>query len=212
LAAAILGKDKACPLLHRECGVFAERVPVYKPRLVYRVGDTATDIDAAILDRTTGELALFQLKWQDYFTNDVRKLRSKASNLANELDNWADEVAQWTHHQTSAQILTTLRIRQNAKTEISKVHMFAISRINAKSHGYGFGVNHSDLAVCNWPQFCRTRFENGPAKSVFGELHKKLRNEMNSKPTTIPIPAEFVIDGTTFHFEDLWSSVTGEAR
>ena len=26
-----------------------------------------TDIDAAIFDRTTGELAIFQIKWQDFF-------------------------------------------------------------------------------------------------------------------------------------------------
>jgi hypothetical protein len=45
-----------------------------------------TDIDAVIFDRLTGELALFQLKWQDYSTNSLRETRSKASNLVKELD------------------------------------------------------------------------------------------------------------------------------
>ena len=37
-----------------------------------------TDIDAAVFDVTTGELGLFQLKWQDFSSSDVAKQRSKA--------------------------------------------------------------------------------------------------------------------------------------
>src|SRR5262249_53521551 len=40
-----------------------------------------TDVDAAVFDRKSGTLALFQLKWQDVFGWDERERRSRAQNF-----------------------------------------------------------------------------------------------------------------------------------
>lgn len=87
-----------------------------------RDGDRiATDIDAAILDKTTGELALIQLKWQDYFTNDVRKLRSRSSNLTTELDEWAGVVSEWIERVGLDGVTKSLRLNSRKDGAIRSV-------------------------------------------------------------------------------------------
>ena len=52
-------------------------------------GQIVTDIDAAIFDNGTGDLVLFQLKWQDFTTSIVRTQRSKAKNFTEQVEGWA---------------------------------------------------------------------------------------------------------------------------
>lgn len=43
-------------------------------------GKVVTDIDAAIVDKNNGEIALFQLKWQNQTVDSIRSSHSKALN------------------------------------------------------------------------------------------------------------------------------------
>ena len=43
-------------------------------------GKVVTDIDAAMVDKISGEIALFQLKWQNQTVDSIRSLHSKAQN------------------------------------------------------------------------------------------------------------------------------------
>ena len=56
-------------------------------------GNVATDIDAALLDKTTGTLGLFQLKWQDPFGTSMRKRNTKMKNFLAETDQWVSTVS-----------------------------------------------------------------------------------------------------------------------
>jgi hypothetical protein len=164
-----------------------------------------TDIDAAVLDTVTGELALFQIKWQDYYTNDVRELRSRAANLTKELDEWAEKVQAWLERQGKNALTRALRLRLNRGTSISGVYLFGISRSFARMRGFGFTTKHERLAVANWPLFVRTRYRIGPASRVFNELFDTLRMRMDETVMSQPLPFTITVGKESVRFEDLWN-------
>lgn len=165
-----------------------------------------TDIDAAIFDRMTGELALFQIKWQDFFFNDINKLKSRASNLTKGLDDWTYKVNKWIESNGLKKLLQTLRIKSTKGNPISQVYLFAISKNAARMKGYGHETTVENLAITNWPQFARNRFEIGPSEKVFRDLFETLKEQENDNVETKPLPAEFAIEGKSFKYKDLWST------
>lgn len=166
-----------------------------------------TDIDAAIFDTLTGELALFQIKWQDFYSNDVKKLRSMASNLSNELDEWAEKVSFWINKAGKSEITKTLRLKLRKNMPISSIYLFGISRNKARVQGYGFNINSDNLAIANWPQFLRVRYKLGPADRVFHSLFETLRFKMNEKVNVNPLPMSIRVAEHLITFEDMWNTV-----
>lgn len=173
-------------------------------------GRILTDLDGAIFDRTTGELAIFQMKWQDFFTNDIRQLRSKAANLTSEMDKWAEKVELWINQTDKKKITQALKLKLHGKQAITKIFLFGISYSAIRMKGYGYAFNHKKLAVATWPQFSRVRYEVGPAKQVFHELHQAVKREMTSSVKCKPIPVTISMAGEAIHFQNLWNTVVDE--
>jgi hypothetical protein len=167
-------------------------------------GREITDVDAAIFDRTTGEVALMQLKWQDYFTNDVRKLRSKSSNLSRELERWTTQVTEWVRSEGLRGVASALRLNQARDGPVREVHLFAISREVARVGAYGWSPPPSHLAIANWPQFARVRFQLGPVAHVLREMHERFCSEATKTVIGTPVPMETTVLGRSLRFEDLW--------
>jgi len=165
-----------------------------------------TDIDAAIYDNLTGELALFQIKWQDYFFNDVKKLRSKASNLTKNLDEWAEKVTQWIKKNGTTKLTHDLGIRVVPEKNTS-IYLFGISRSLARMKGYGFRTHNENLAIANWPQFIRNRSNIGPAPRVFHTLFETLRNQEDEQVKSKPMPIEIIVSDKVMRYNDFWSSI-----
>lgn len=165
-----------------------------------------TDVDAAIYDKTNGELALFQLKWQDYYTNDIKSLRSKASNLVFELDNWSNSINAWLSAVSKEDIVKTFRLKVHPSGPgISRVYLFGLSRVAARMKSYGYEQKNLDLAVSNWPLFVRLRFEIGGTPSVFGDLHRRIQLEMREpRPQLTPIPFSMAMQNKKITVEDLF--------
>lgn len=166
---------------------------------------TITDLDAVVFDKTAGDLAIFQLKWQDYFTNDVRALRSRSKNLVKQIDTWAEKVSAWILERSVADLGRTMRINPKKHGAILRVFLFAISRTAARVHGYGYTSEHEGLAIANWPQFLRVRREIGPVDQVFPRIHTALAEEATATVEVEPIPAEWTVAGKMVRFEDLWN-------
>lgn len=164
-----------------------------------------TDIDAVIYDNVTGELALFQIKWQDYHLNDVKKLRSKASNLTKELEEWTKNVYEWISSQGVDRLAHNLRFPKNKKISESKIYLFGLSKDAARMKGYGFELKEERIAIGTWAQFKRNRTEIGPSKSVFGDLFNALKEQENAEIETIPKPVTFKVSDKEFYYKDLWN-------
>jgi hypothetical protein len=169
-----------------------------------------TDIDAAIFDRLTGELALFQLKWQDYSTNNIRQLRSKASNLTNDLDEWADKVTTWINRNGLERLANCFHLKLRKNESITCYYLFGLSHAAARMQGYGFETESESLAIANWPLFVRTRYEIGPTEQVFHELHLTLRRRMNESTTVQPLSITVQVSGFSVKFDGLWNAYEGK--
>jgi hypothetical protein len=88
------------------------------PTRLRRSGTTLTDIDWAILDVTTGELALFQLKWQDFMTSGVKKQRSRAQNFGTQVEAWRSRVESWIAEFGIEQLLRALHLPAQRRTPV----------------------------------------------------------------------------------------------
>jgi len=171
-----------------------------------------TDIDAVIYDNVTGELALFQIKWQDYHLNDVKKLRSKASNLTKELEEWTKKVYEWISSQGVDRLAHNLRFPKNKKISESKIYLFGLSKDAARMKGYGFELKEERIAIGTWAQFKRNRTEIGPSKSVFSDLFNSLKKQENDVVEAIPKPVTFKVSDKEFYYKDLWNVVEDKKK
>lgn len=176
-----------------------------------REASLLTDIDAVVYDRLTGDVGLFQLKWQDYSTNDVRQLRSKAANLSAELVEWSSKVKVWIEDHGISALDQSLRLKQKRREAVKNVFLFAISRSTVRTQGYGVKTDAPDLAMSVWPQFMRVRMEIGPSKRTLQDIHKRLLEEYGQVPNIKPMPASLQVTGATLHIHDLWN-FTGQAE
>jgi len=171
---------------------------------------TITDIDAAIYDTLTGELALVQIKWQNYFTNDVKKLRSRAKNFVTEISKWTKNVNDWIESSNLQSIIASFKLNgAQGRLEKSKIYLFGLSKNAARMRGYGYDLDNKDVAVGTWAQFVRNRTEIGPASKVISELFNRLKAEESSKVETRPIPIELAFAEVKLNFKDIWR-ITGE--
>lgn len=171
-------------------------------------GKRLTDIDAAVFDKTNGELALFQLKWQDYSTNDIRELRSKTSNLASEVDNWAASVLEWIKENSPEDVAQALRLRLKGPQRITSLFLFAVSRNISRTHGYGFPVTSPYLTITSWPQFLRIRTQIGPSPRVISKMHEVHRAEEEFVSANVtPHPVSIDLPGLRLRFENFWFTI-----
>lgn len=177
-----------------------------------RGGVVLTDIDAIIYDRITGDVGLFQLKWQDYSTNDVRQLRSKAANLSSELVDWSGKVKLWIKENGISALDKSLRLKQKRREAVRGVLLFAISRSSVRTQGYGIKTEAPDLAMAVWPQFVRARMEIGPSDRSLRDVHARLLEEHGRMPSIKPMPAMLRIGGATLHIQDFWNRTNDEAK
>lgn len=164
-----------------------------------------TDIDAVVYDRFTGDVALFQLKWQDYSTNDVRELRSKAANLSAELTDWSAKVQLWARENGISALNKSLRLKQKRNESVQNILLFAISRLSIRTQGYGVKTVAPDLAMGVWSQFLRVRMEIGPSKYALRDIHARLLDEHEQIPNIQPMPVTLTVAGRTIYIHDLWN-------
>lgn len=93
------------------------------PTRLKRQGHTATDIDAAVLDRTTSTIGLFQLKWQDFNTYNVRTQRSRAKNFVNRVDAWVSAVEGWLEDFGKDRLCEVLRLQRNHGEQLADISL-----------------------------------------------------------------------------------------
>ncbi|MGB3882238.1 MAG: hypothetical protein WA955_16865 [Diaphorobacter nitroreducens] len=177
-----------------------------------RGGAVLTDIDAIIYDKLTGDVGLFQLKWQDYSTNDVRQLRSKAANLSAELGDWSGKVKSWLDENGVSALDKSLRLKQKRGEAARSALLFAISRSSVRTQGYGVRTEAPELAMGVWPQFVRARMEIGPSAGSMRDVHARLIEEHGQVPIVYPMPALMRIADKTLHIHDFWNRADDKNR
>jgi hypothetical protein len=180
------------------------------PTRLKRDGRIVTDIDAAVLDRISSTIALFQLKWQDFNTYNVRTQRSRAKNFVDRVDTWVSAVEGWLEEFGRDRLCDVLKLQRNHGEELSDIKLFAVGRTAARFQSYGYRQKRDSVAVCTWPQFVRTRYEVGPAENVFDSLHAAIRADTMRPVIIHPLPHEIVVGEQRIVFENLWNRYDSE--
>lgn len=208
-AAHAVAKDREGWMRENLYAMFGGRRYICFPgNLKLRRGSSVlTDIDAAVYDRLTGDVGLFQLKWQDYSTNDVLELRSKAANLSAELTDWSGKVRSWIEENGVSALDKSLRLRLKRREAVKSTLLFAISKSAVRTQGYGVKTDAPSLAMAVWPQFVRARMEIGPSERSLRDVHSRLREEHGQVPNVHPIPTSIRVAGATIHIHDLWNRI-----
>jgi transposase InsO family protein len=152
-----------------------------------RDGQVVTDIDAAIFDNATGDLVLFQLKWQDFTSSSVRAQRSKAKNFSDQVEGWAKKTRSWIDQFGIPALCRVLKIKPPDGAEPRHVRLAAIGRSNARFRSYGYSIG-SDMLVLPWSQFVRLRYSIGPGQDFFELLMKAAIEESLVAIERKPLP------------------------
>lgn len=175
-----------------------------------RKGKTVTDIDAAVYDGATGDLLLFQLKWQDFTSSNVKSQRSKAKNFTEQVREWAEAISGWLDDFGTAALCQALKIKLRAGTVPRSVRLIALGRSNARfrSYGYESGV---DVLTLPWAQFVRLRYAIGPQQELFELLGQAVIREASSPVSRQPLPYLLDRKGMTVNFKDIWSEFLDES-
>ncbi|MBT1159652.1 hypothetical protein J1C56_29305 [Aminobacter anthyllidis] len=77
-----------------------------------------TDVDAAIVDRESGQLCLVQLKWPDIYGRSLAERESRRTNLA-KANEWVERVYGWVDGRTSAQVCKALQLPYGGEQPVS---------------------------------------------------------------------------------------------
>ena len=159
-------------------------VKTAKPLLLKNEGVVATDIDAAVFDRATGTLGLFQLKWQDPFGTSMRKRYSKMMNFHSETNRWVSAVSSFLLQNPNAldHLLGDGVLRTH---DAKRIHLFVIGR--HFSHFSGEAPRDSRAAWGTWPQVLRLFKESTVGSDPITWLHMMLQEQSPSlrAPTTV---------------------------
>jgi hypothetical protein len=171
-----------------------------------RDGRVVTDIDAAIFDNATGDLVLFQLKWQDFTSSSIRTQRSKAKNFSDQVQGWAKKTASWIDQFGAAALCRALKIRLPTGVGLRYIRLMAIGRSNARFRSYGYHTG-SDVLVLPWSQLVRLRYSLGPGQDFFELLMKAVIDEAATAIKREPLPYVLERQGLRIIFKDIWSGV-----
>ncbi|TBZ20998.1 hypothetical protein [Rhizobium leguminosarum] len=172
-----------------------------------RDSKTITDIDAAIFDNVTGDLVLFQLKWQDFSSSSIRTQRSKAKNFSDQVQDWAGKVMSWINQFGVPELCRALRIKPPNGSEPRDVRLVAIGRSNARFRSYGYNLG-GNVLVLPWPQFARLRLTIGPGQDFFEILAKAIVDENAAYVDRKSLPYILERHGLRITFRDIWSGAT----
>lgn len=156
------------------------------PLVLKREGASVTDIDAAVFDKATGVLGLFQLKWQEPFGTSMRKRNSKMMNFLNESNRWVSSVSTYLlecphvlDHRLGKGIV--------ANQDIRSIRLFVIGR--HFSHFSGGASRDSRAAWGTWPQMLRLFKESTVGSDPITWLHKMLQEQSPTLRTPVNLEA-----------------------
>lgn len=160
--------------------LFADKRFVTSPsRIVLRraAGDARTDIDAAVFDRKSGALALFELKAHDPLARTSAELMRQRDNVLY-ANRQVGGMLDWVKRHGADEILNRIE-RRSAKTfRVQKVYPFVLGRYLVHFHD---GPQPDPRAAWGtWPQLLRLRDGQpfGPSEShPLGALFTRLRND-----------------------------------
>ena len=149
-----------------------------------------TDIDAIIMDKNSGEIALFQLKWQGPTYVSARAMHTKAKNYADETNKWLQIVNDWINNSTAEKISSLLGIPKKY-IDKNKMFIFVLGRHHANYSADVISDNR--CAWGQWYQFVSELQYVNPNAPRISQFYKLLMAHSPFKQKYTESPMEFQI-------------------
>jgi hypothetical protein len=89
-----------------------------------------------VIDKKTGEIALFQLKWQDPADYSPFTLKSKRSNYYSAAEKWLEIIEKWLSNSTDEDIASKLGVKVKYFDK-KKISIFVLGRRRGNYSGNG---------------------------------------------------------------------------
>ncbi len=162
---------------------FAESRFVTSPgRILLRRDDrrNRTDVDAAIFDRKTGTLALFELKAQDPFARTADELARQRENLSR-AGRQVAAMLDWINRHGADEVLNRMDRATAKRFRVQRVLPFVLGRYLAD----GGGGRNGRVAWGSWGQVVRL-LEDIAGNNPLLSLHDRLIGEARSVPVALP--------------------------
>lgn len=115
--------------------------------IIYSNGRTQTDIDAAVIDKITGEIALFQLKWQDPTDYSSFAMKSKKNNYNEQTEKWITIIDEWLKSSSESDLASKLGIKKKY-IDKRKISLFVLGR-----HHGNYSGDCKPTTRCAWVQW-----------------------------------------------------------
>lgn len=155
-----------------------------------------TDIDAFAYDPMTKVAALFQLKWQDLFANEMRERESRKRNFLEKGNEWVNKVCCWLKEGKLAQTLRSCGMPKREAEGITDTRVFVLGRNS--SHFSGEFQKDSRAAWGSWVRLATLLRENPMSECPLSLVFDSFQNEPPSSRFSFkPRPTELKIDGLT---------------
>lgn len=151
-------------------------------------GNLRTDIDAAVFDRKSGTLALFELKSQDPFARSTAELQRQRDNLLY-ANRQVSGTLDWIKRHGADEILSRIDTRTAKTFRAQKVYPFVLGRYLA--HFNDGAAPDPRAAWGTWPQVLRlleqqpiAATDANPIASLFNRLAK------DGSPISVPVDGD----------------------
>jgi len=153
-----------------------------------------TDVDALVIDRSVGTLAVVQLKWQDPFENSMAERASRSKNLAKEGNNWIQAVIEHCAGLDTKETARVLGIPDEEAARVNDVKLFILTRNGARFSG----VQNQDrrAAWLSWFQLVRLAHNARHDKTPLARIWMKAREAVSPTQRAHDV-SRFALDGLT---------------
>jgi len=143
-----------------------------------------TDVDAVVLDKKTGVVGLFQLKWQDAFGHSMRERGAKMKNFSREAQKWIDTVGTFLANATPAEMCQMLGLSIQSRRPL-QYRLFVIGRYFA--HFSGDATPDDRAAWIVWPQLIRLAKKVAASDNPIEELYSAgIADSPINRPVSVP--------------------------
>jgi hypothetical protein len=85
------------------------------------------DLDTIIFDKKTKTLGIFQLKWQDKFSSNIKARKSRITNFYPKAHEWINKVINWINAIDTKELLSSLNVNES---EVNNIYLFVLGRYN----------------------------------------------------------------------------------
>ena len=159
-------------------------------------GDLRTDVDAAVFDRRTGTLGVFELKSQDPFSRSLAELARRRDNLMYS-NRQVSGLLDWVKHHGADDLLGRIDRQTAKKYRVHKVFTFVLGRYLVQ---FNDGPEPDRRAAWgSWPQVLRLLdgFSVNPTDSnPIASLFTRMQKDSGIEYSTEAVPSRQILIGT----------------